>query len=181
MGSDPTDPIFRPEVLLNALAERGVEVIVVGAFAAEVWGVRGMATRDLDLVPDPASPNLQNLADVLCELAATVRIENHSVGPVALPPDGGLIAKTPILNLHLQDVGDVDVIHAASSGSDGRERLDWRVLVSGARPLTLPGAAAPVLVMSEEHWAAAKLAPPIRPKDRAHLDVYLRWRAGDGT
>lgn len=177
MGSDPTEPVFRPEALIEALAERGIRVIVVGAFAAQMRGVTGMGTRDLDLVPDLAPANLQGLAEVLCGFAATVRIENHSVGPVALPPDGGLIANTPILNLHLADVGDVDVMHAATIGGDGRDRLDWRALIADASRLAVPGVAAAILVMSEDHWIESKLSPPVRPKDRSHLELYARWRA----
>ena len=57
-------------------------------------------------MPELAGENLQRLAEVLHALGATVRVENHGAGPVGLPPDGGLLAKAPILNLHLPGVGD---------------------------------------------------------------------------
>lgn len=51
---------LQPERLLAALQDGGVEFVVVGGFALAAHGyVRG--TQDIDIVPDPAMPNLDRL------------------------------------------------------------------------------------------------------------------------
>lgn len=74
--------------------------MVVGAYAGQLLDLP-LQTLDLDLVPDLDRGNLQRLAETLHALGTTVRIRNLAAGPVALPPDGGLLAKAPILNLHV--------------------------------------------------------------------------------
>jgi hypothetical protein len=60
---------LRPEPLLSALADHGVDFIVVGGYAVAAHGhVR--ATKDIDICPDPTEENLQQLADALVELQA---------------------------------------------------------------------------------------------------------------
>lgn len=60
---------LKPEPLVTALVEGGVEFIVVGGYAVAAHGyVR--ATRDIDICPSPAQGNLAKLAAVLEELEA---------------------------------------------------------------------------------------------------------------
>lgn len=176
MASQPPDPLFRPAALVRALHRRKVRAVVVGAFAAQLRGMGDLATYDLDLTPDLDGENLQRLAETLHELGATVRIEPHTLGPVALPPDGVLIARAPILNLHLPGIGDVDVIHQAAGASTERGPLDYGHLARGATEVTLPSSKASILVMSEEDWIDAKRSPPVREKDVRHIAAYERWR-----
>lgn len=57
---DALDPL----PLLRYLSERGVEHIVIGGFAVSAHGhVR--ASKDLDIVPNPAPENLERLAIAL--------------------------------------------------------------------------------------------------------------------
>lgn len=68
-GAEPGDPgperrPLRPERLLTALVEGGVEFIVVGGFAVAAHGYP-RATRDIDICPNPAAENLARLAAVL--------------------------------------------------------------------------------------------------------------------
>ena len=172
----PPDPFFRPEALLLALSDRDVRVVVVGAFAAQIRGVGGVLTRDLDLTPDLERHNLQALAEVLTGLGATVRIRNHQLGPVDLPPDGVLLARTPILNLHLAAIGDVDVIHQVANPTRDRAALTYELLVGGATLEAVPGTEVTALVMSEQDWLDAKRTPPVREKDLLHIQAYERWR-----
>jgi hypothetical protein len=61
--------MFAPDELLLALTNAQVEFIVIGGVAVGVHGfVR--ATKDLDIVPDPAPENLTRLARVLAEIEA---------------------------------------------------------------------------------------------------------------
>jgi hypothetical protein len=61
--------MFEPDELLLSLANARVEFIVIGGIAVGVHGfVR--ATKDLDIVPDPAAENLARLARVLVEICA---------------------------------------------------------------------------------------------------------------
>lgn len=60
---------FEPDQLLLALTRAGVEFVVIGGVAVGVHGfVR--ATKDLDIVPDPAAGNLARLARLLAEIEA---------------------------------------------------------------------------------------------------------------
>jgi hypothetical protein len=61
--------MFEPDELLLSLAAARVEFIVIGGVAVGVHGfVR--ATKDLDIVPDPAPENLARLARVLVAIGA---------------------------------------------------------------------------------------------------------------
>jgi predicted nucleotidyltransferase len=59
----PLDPV----PLLRALAEAGVDHVVIGGFAVISHGVVRV-TKDLDICPDPADANLVRLARCLAEL-----------------------------------------------------------------------------------------------------------------
>jgi len=169
MTEPPEEPIFRPRALFDALARERIACVVVGAYALELRGLP-LVTRDLDLTPSLDDDNLQRLAELLHRHGATVRIRPHELGPVALPPDGRLLAKSPILNLHMPGIGDVDIIHRAA------ENLGYESLRAQATRHPFLGARSPVLVMSEEHWVAAKEAPPVREKDALHLRLYRTWQ-----
>lgn len=61
--------MFEPDDLLLALSEAQVRFVVIGGVAVGVHGfVR--ATKDLDIVPDPAPENLARLARLLAEIEA---------------------------------------------------------------------------------------------------------------
>src|SRR5215210_5420517 len=138
MASRP-EPVFDPEPVLAELRRRGIRAVVVGALVARIRGFAAIETRDLDLVPDLDPENLQQLAEALHGLGATVRVDNHAPGPVRLPADGGLIAKAPILNLHIPGVGDVDVIHQAANPTDERPALTYSEMSEAATEEKLPG------------------------------------------
>lgn len=61
--------MFEPDDLLLALTNAQVEFIVIGGVAVGVHGF-ARATKDLDIVPDPAPENLERLARVLVEIGA---------------------------------------------------------------------------------------------------------------
>jgi hypothetical protein len=85
--------------ILRALADHGVEYIVIGGVAVQTHG-HPRTTQDLDLVPEPSPANLERLRAALVSLAA------RPVG--ALAADTISIPATGVLELDT-DAGGVDV------------------------------------------------------------------------
>jgi hypothetical protein len=65
----PDRPPGDPEVLLPALANGGVEFLVVGGIAVFVHGYP-RTTQDVDILPSPDAANMRRLAAVLRDLDA---------------------------------------------------------------------------------------------------------------
>jgi hypothetical protein len=65
-GRQPADQ----DLILRALVDHQVAFIVVGGIAVYVHGYVRL-TRDVDVLPDPSSPNLHRLAEALGELGAS--------------------------------------------------------------------------------------------------------------
>lgn len=61
--------MFAPDELIAALADAGVEYILIGGFAVGAHGFP-RATNDLDIVPSPDRSNLARLARVLRDVDA---------------------------------------------------------------------------------------------------------------
>lgn len=77
---------LKPAELLGVLRRHRVEFVVIGGFALAPHGyVR--ATKDLDIVPDPAPENLKMLADALTELGARVSVDDLRADEIGLEPD----------------------------------------------------------------------------------------------
>jgi hypothetical protein len=78
--------MFEPDDLLVALTDANVEFVVVGGVAVGVHGfVR--ATRDLDIVPDPAPENMVRLAGLLKQIDARhVGLEDFSADEFPYDP-----------------------------------------------------------------------------------------------
>ena len=74
-----------PFPLLRALHERGIEHIVVGGFAVNAHGFIRV-TKDLDIVPSPAPENLEQLAEMLREIDATI-LDTADFEPQEVPAD----------------------------------------------------------------------------------------------
>src|SRR5665811_1021590 len=113
--------MFEPDDLLLALADAGVEFVVIGGVAVGVHGfVR--ATKDLDIVPDPAPENLARLADLLKTIDAKhVGLEDSSADEFPYDPtDPAQLAEGANFRLNtrrgpldiLQWVSGVDAEHA---------------------------------------------------------------------
>lgn len=84
--------VLNPKALLSALADHGVEFVVIGGFSLAVHGyVR--ATKDIDIVPEPSPANLARLAAALRELHAEVALGDIGTDELGLKPDEtGLLA-----------------------------------------------------------------------------------------
>jgi hypothetical protein len=60
---------LNPEPLLRALHDAGVHYVIIGGFALNAHGVI-RPSKDLDIVPDPDSANLERLAKLLTAIDA---------------------------------------------------------------------------------------------------------------
>jgi hypothetical protein len=69
--------MFAPDELIAALADGGVEYVLIGGLAVGAHGFP-RATKDVDIVPAPDARNLDRLAIVLHALEA----HNFSTGRV---------------------------------------------------------------------------------------------------
>lgn len=77
---------LRPEPLIAALVEPGVDFIVVGGYAVAAHGFP-RATKDIDICPDPSEENLDRLASALAVLDATPIGLDEFEGEFDLEPD----------------------------------------------------------------------------------------------
>lgn len=74
------------EGLLAALEKAEIRFVVIGGFAVGAHGYP-RATKDLDIVPDPAPENLQRLASLLLDLNASVLGMEEFAGEEVVQPD----------------------------------------------------------------------------------------------
>jgi hypothetical protein len=68
-------PALRAEHILAALNRRGVEYLIIGAFAAIAQGAPIDATYDIDVTPKRTPENLGRLSDALLDLDARIRVD----------------------------------------------------------------------------------------------------------
>jgi hypothetical protein len=109
------DVEFRPEVLLKVLARHGVRHVLIGGFAGVIHG-SPYVTTDIDVVPDPATANLERLSAALDELHAKVWTDAEPAG-VPFDHDATSLAATRMWNL-VTDFGRLDIAFEPS-GTNG--------------------------------------------------------------
>jgi hypothetical protein len=99
----PERPLRAGEIL-RALADHGVEFVVVGGIAVQAHGyIRG--TGDVDIVPRPSLLNLSRLGEALADLEAQVL---RATSPVNVT-DPQLLKRAPLVPL-LTRSGRLDLI-----------------------------------------------------------------------
>jgi predicted nucleotidyltransferase len=98
------DPL-RLQELLARLIEADVRFVLVGGLAVNAWGYL-RATRDVDVVPDPAPENLERLEAVLRELGGKVEVNGRLLEGSAIPA----FLRTGDRTLVATDLGQVDVL-----------------------------------------------------------------------
>lgn len=74
---------LRLRELLERLLEAKVEFVLVGGLAVNAWGYL-RATRDVDIVPDPDTRNLERLSGLLEELGGRVEVEGAPLASSAI-------------------------------------------------------------------------------------------------
>jgi hypothetical protein len=155
--------MFEPDDLLLALTDAGVEFVVIGGVAVGVHGfVR--ATKDLDIVPDPAPENLIRLADLLEEIDAQhVGLEDFSPDEFPYDPtDPAQLAEGANFRLTTSR-GPLDILQWVS-GVDG----DQAYPELARQALTVRFRGKDVRVCGIEHLRAMKQAAG-REQDLADL------------
>lgn len=103
------------ERILRALAEHGVEYVLIGGLAVQTHGhVR--TTNDADLIPAPQPANLKRLASALRALEARVL----NPGEESTEIDAKMLPTATIWQFATRD-GGIDVMHEVPGGRPYRE------------------------------------------------------------
>ena len=74
---------LRLRLLLERLTEAEIDFVLVGGLAVNAWGYL-RATRDVDLVPDPAADNLERLDALLVGIGGKVEVGGGLLGADAI-------------------------------------------------------------------------------------------------
>jgi hypothetical protein len=115
--AEPDTPLDA-ERILSALAEHGVDYILIGGLAVQTHGhVR--TTTDADLIPAPDPANLERLAAALRSLDA--RVLNAGEEDIAV--DAKMLPRATIWQFVTRD-GGIDVIHEVPGGRPYAELSD---------------------------------------------------------
>ncbi len=153
---------FRPERILEVLAEHRVEYVLIGGFAAAIHG-SDLVTGDIDITPALSKTNLERLSRALDALGARVRTVDEPDG-LPFAHDAGSLARGAVWNL-VTNAGDLDLamMPSGTRGYDDLRRDAIAIVVVGV-PTHV--AALADIIRSKE--AAG------REKDRAALPMLRR-------
>ncbi len=156
------------DAILAVLDRHGVEYVVIGGFAAELYDVAIPPTRDIDITPSMELENLTRLADALVELDARFRVVDGPREGFEIP--NGITAEwlaSMITVTFTTSAGPFDVC-LRPAGIEGFDHLilnrqtlsygDWAVPVAGLEDV----------IMSKEALGREKDLLVI-PALRAHL------------
>jgi predicted nucleotidyltransferase len=161
------DSAPRHRELIRSLVEHGVDFILIGGYAVNIHGfIR--ATKDVDAVPAPDTPNLERLLIALKAVEATMEptdIPEHGEALSAewLAQGGNFIFKTSL--------GRLDVLQFIS-GPD----LTYEDLVASAESADFDGL--PIKVCSYEDLVTMKEAAG-RDQDSVDLERLREAREED--
>lgn len=144
------------QALLERLIEAEVRFVLVGGLAVGAWGyVRG--TKDVDVVPDPATENLERLAGVLGDLDGRVEVGDRLLAADAI----SIFLKTGDRTLVSTELGPVDVLQGLP------QVPSFAILDAQATDVDIGGLR--VRVCSLDHLLEMKRASE-RPRDRDDLE-----------
>jgi predicted nucleotidyltransferase len=158
-------PEFRPGPILRVLAERGVDFVVIGGYAAIAHG-SAQLTRDIDICFGPEETNLQLLGEALTELDARL---SGVPDDVPFVPDAANLKNVEVLTLITRE-GRLDVLRPPTGAPT------YQALRRHAERYEVDGV--PVAVASLEDLIGMKRAAG-RDKDRIaleELEVIRRLR-----
>lgn len=123
--------IFEPGLLIERLAEAGVEFVIVGGFAVVAHGyVR--ATQDLDIVPAPTHGNYERLAALLRGLDAEPLgvdahlLPNQPTDSAGLAAGGSFQLTTSLGRLDILQASDDVPVYARLARSAATARFQGR-------------------------------------------------------
>lgn len=152
--------------MVRTLTAHGVQFVVIGGFAVELWDVAVQPTVDVDITPEMSESNLSRLAAALNELEAGIRVGADTVEvPGGLSPE--LIGQMSVLNLNTK-AGPLDLtIEPAGTGGYGELSRDATEIPYG--DVLVPTASLQDVARSKEAAGRAKDLRTL-PAIRAHLD-----------
>lgn len=104
---DPNAPALVSELILRELDRCLVDYVIVGGFAATIYGASRMTT-DLDVVARWTDSNRERLATALKNMGAKLRVDGAEE-PVSFPLNSGSVGSFE-LSTWRTDHGDLDVI-----------------------------------------------------------------------
>lgn len=144
--------LHKPHLLLQRLAEAGVEFVVIGGYAAVLHG-SAYLTNDVDVCAVLSPANVERIRQALADLKPVHRQTHRRLSFLDYPPAG-----QPVNNLYLEtEQGIIDIL------SDVLGVGDFRRLRERAKIVPLFGHS--VAVISLEDLIAAKEAVG-REKDK---------------
>ena len=159
-----TPPPLRLRELLARLVEADVRFVLIGGLAVNAWGYL-RATRDVDVVPDPATPNLVKLDSLLREIGGKVDVGGSLLAPGAI----STFLRTGDRTLVATRLGHVDVLQGLPQVPSYAE------LDAAAAEVNMEGLV--VRVCSLEHLLAMKRASD-RARDRDDLEALEAAQEG---
>ncbi len=161
------------EALLCALQQAGVEFVLLGGAGIESYGER-YRTKDVDVLPERSTANLQRLATALNGLACRLVVEPADRSQDVPLPAGyftaASIARVAIWNLGTRH-GDLGIVGTPSGFPGGYEQLRER-----ARPLRVADTRVEVQVAALADIEHSKRTAG-RPKDLDYLQSVGRFQA----
>lgn len=171
-GTDdsPANQQLKPEELVSALQEHGVEFVVIGGFSLAAHGVV-RATKDIDIVPDPSEANLARLAVALKDLGAEVDFGDLDPSELGIELDVEGLSHGGNWVLHTR-FGRLDVMQDVP-GVRGYGQLRATAVES-----EWPGVPAPVLFAGYESLIAMKAAAG---RDQDLIDIAALDAARGGS
>lgn len=148
---------LRLRELLERLAKAEIRFVLVGGLAVNAWGYL-RATRDVDLVPDPAAENLDKLDLLLTELGGRVDVGGRLLDSAAVATFLKVGDRTQVVT----ELGGVDILQ-------GLPQIPrFADLDAEASDVEIEGFV--VRVCSFDHLIAMKRASE-RPRDRDDLEA----------
>ena len=155
-------PEFEPGELLAVLERHGVRYVIIGGFAAILYGATHVTT-DLDITPQDGRDNLDRLAAALREVHARIRVTGEPDG-IRFDISAESLARAGIWNL-VTDHGDLDITFVPS-GTRGYDDL-----ARDRRTMSVLGIDAPVASLADVIRSKEAAG---RPKDQPVLPVLRR-------
>jgi predicted nucleotidyltransferase len=162
LNSEP----LRLRELLERLTRAEIRFVLVGGLAVNAWGYL-RATRDVDVVPDPSTENLEKLDVLLKELGGRVDVGGRLLDSTAI----STFLRTGDRTLVVTELGRIDVLQGLPQ-IPAFEALD-----AEATDVEIEGLV--VRVCSLDHLIAMKRASE-RPRDRDDLEALEAAQPVDG-
>ena len=124
------EPELAPERVLSVLREHGVHSVLIGGFAAVIYG-SPYVTNDVDVVPERSPENLARLSEALRAMHARVWTASEPEG-IAFSHDARSLAEVNVWNL-VTDHGRLDLtfVPSGTSGYEDVSRDAVRLVVLG--------------------------------------------------